>query len=265
MRPAGAGTMGVMGSGLRVLVMDKSALSAEASAQQLALAGFEVRTAGTHREFDAALARWWPDVAIIELNLRDADGGELCRELKRRVAVRVILFSSADPDVLAARARACGADGYLSKRMNGYRELPRCVRELCEAAADAAGVERRRVLLFDDSPLSLEFEATLLGVAGFEVRSALTLPEFDRQLLTWRPELILTDVDMPDIKGGELCKRLKADMTTARIPVVLFSALPRDELERIATAAGADAALSKADGYEQLGVRLQALCDEIIW
>jgi DNA-binding response OmpR family regulator len=120
-------------------------------------------------------------------------------------------------------------------------------------------------LIFDDSSVALDLVAAVLIDDGFEVRTAMDLISFDRALREFRPELILTDVDMPEIQGGILCKRLKANIATARTPIVLFSAMPRDRLAVVARQAGADVALSKLDGFEQLGDRLRALCDEILW
>jgi CheY-like chemotaxis protein len=77
--------------------------------------------------------------------------------------------------------------------------------------------------------------------------------------------VILTDLDMPEISGGTLCAKLKANIATARTPVVLFSAAPRETLDEIAREAGADVAISKEDGVEHLGERLHDLCDEILW
>src|SRR5688572_17776310 len=119
---------------------------------------------------------------------------------------------------------------------------------------------RRRVLIFDDSPLALQVISSGLTEHGFEVRTAIDLIAFDRALQQFRPHLILTDLDMPEIQGGVLCRRLKADIATANTPVVLFSAAPRDKLDEIARAAGADVALSKHDGVDRLGKRLHELC-----
>jgi DNA-binding response OmpR family regulator len=123
----------------------------------------------------------------------------------------------------------------------------------------------RRVLIIDDSELCRAVEAEVLGKAGFDVRAAANLFEFDRLLASWSPELILTDLQMPDIDGATLCRLLRAKVETARIPIVLCSSLGEDRLAVIAREVGADAFLSKADGYEQLPLRLRALWDEIVW
>jgi CheY-like chemotaxis protein len=54
-------------------------------------------------------------------------------------------------------------------------------------------------------------------------------------------------------------------MSTQKIPIVLFSALPDAELAELARRSGADAYLSKQDGYEQLGPRIRELSEGILW
>lgn len=123
----------------------------------------------------------------------------------------------------------------------------------------------RKVLLFDDSDLCLEFEREVLIGEGFEVRTASTLPQFDSILTGWKPDIVLADVQMPEISGPELCKRLKQSVDTAHVPVVLFSNLPDAQLEKLAQHCGADAYLSKTSGFDLLPEKLSWLCEEILW
>jgi DNA-binding response OmpR family regulator len=123
----------------------------------------------------------------------------------------------------------------------------------------------RRVLVIDDSEFCRQFETMVLVQAGFDVRCASNANEFDRLFESWNPELILADLQMPDIDGATLCRSVRARYPTHHIPVVLFSSLPESELAEIALQAGADAFLSKQTGYDELAVRLRALCEEIVW
>jgi PleD family two-component response regulator len=84
-------------------------------------------------------------------------------------------------------------------------------------------------------------------------------------LSSWRPHLIVTDLYMPEMNGAELCQWLRRQVTTARIPIVLCSSAPDQELSVVARAVGADAYVSKVDGLDTLPARLTALCDEIVW
>src|SRR5205085_2762298 len=76
---------------------------------------------------------------------------------------------------------------------------------------------------------------------GFEVRAANRLGEFDRLLEGWRPDVVLTDVNMPELSGAQLCRELKARFKSHSVPVVLLSSLSDAELERVARDCGADA------------------------
>jgi CheY-like chemotaxis protein len=122
-------------------------------------------------------------------------------------------------------------------------------------------VARRKVLLIDDSEISLHFTAKALRTAGFEVRSSMDPYELSSVLGGWRPDVILTDVDMPNLTGVELCRMLKSSYETAHVPVVLFSALSPAELEVLARDCEADGFLSKANGLEQLPKELKTLID----
>ena len=91
--------------------------------------------------------------------------------------------------------------------------------------ADNAG----RVLIVEDEPGIAEILADLLGDEGYQ-----TLVSVDGAALAAAaeapPALILLDAMMPGMDGPEVCRRLKADPRTARVPVVFLTAMPRDTL-----------------------------------
>ncbi len=125
--------------------------------------------------------------------------------------------------------------------------------------------ERRKLLLIDDSEIVLEVETSLLLEAGFEVRAVSSLRKFVNALMDWKPHVIITDLYMPEMSGVELCQWLRKQVTTSRIPIVICSSAPDEELEQVAKAIGADAYISKNQGLAGLPQRLNELCDEIIW
>jgi two-component system, chemotaxis family, response regulator PixH len=128
-----------------------------------------------------------------------------------------------------------------------------------------SATETRKLLLIDDSEIVLAVEKELLTKAGFEVRAASSLRTFLNALIDWKPHIIITDLNMPEMSGAELCKWLRQQVNTSRIPIVLCSSTPSDKLEEIAKTIGADAFLSKENGLEALPKRLHDLCDEIVW
>ncbi len=124
---------------------------------------------------------------------------------------------------------------------------------------------KKKILLLDDSTITLEMEKAVLEDRGYEVAVAANLLEFQAELDRFQPEIILTDLMMPDISGKDIVRVLKQDFHTEQIPIVLFSSKPDEELAEIAEQAGADGYLSKSHGIEKLGEMVDELVDSIIW
>jgi CheY-like chemotaxis protein len=124
---------------------------------------------------------------------------------------------------------------------------------------------KKKILLLDDSTITLEMEKAVLEDRGYEVAVAANLLDFQAELDRFQPEIILTDLMMPDISGKDIVRVLKQDFHTERIPIVLFSSKADEELAEIAEQAGADGYLSKSHGIEKLGDMVDELVDSIIW
>jgi CheY-like chemotaxis protein len=126
-------------------------------------------------------------------------------------------------------------------------------------------VTQYKVLLIDDSEISLHFVASVLLRAGYDVRTADDVEKLQTVLGDWRPDIILTDVNMPGVSGLELCRMLKSSYETAHVPVVLFSAVPHQQLEGMARECEADGFLSKASGLDRLPRELAHLIETAVF
>jgi two-component system, OmpR family, alkaline phosphatase synthesis response regulator PhoP len=122
-----------------------------------------------------------------------------------------------------------------------------------------------KILIIDDSEITLAMEKAVLEQHGYEVQAASTLFAFETVLESWRPNIILTDIHMPDVKGTDICRVLKTEYDTQDIPIVLFSSLSDEDLERLAEQVGADGFLSKNHGLEQLAAKVNELVESIVW
>jgi len=122
-----------------------------------------------------------------------------------------------------------------------------------------------KILIIDDSEITLAMERAVLEQHGYDVQAASTLLDFEKVLQSWRPHVILTDIHMPDVKGTDICRILKTEYDTQDIPIVLFSSLSDEDLERLAEQVGADGYLSKNHGLEQLAAKVNELVESIVW
>jgi PAS domain S-box-containing protein len=85
-------------------------------------------------------------------------------------------------------------------------------------------VDRTTILNVDDFEPGRYARTKLLRSFGFEVREAKNGEEALSLALAERPTLVILDVNLPDISGFEVCRRLKASPTTATLPVLQMSA-----------------------------------------
>src|ERR687885_2542877 len=81
------------------------------------------------------------------------------------------------------------------------------------------------ILVVDDTRENLLLLATMLSESGYKVRKAINGTLALGAVEVAKPDLILLDINMPDINGYEVCRRLKADPQTADIPIIFISAL----------------------------------------
>ncbi len=81
-----------------------------------------------------------------------------------------------------------------------------------------------RILLVDDDPEVVKLFAFALKRAGYQVESALDGQAALRRAREIRPHLVVLDVMMPEMNGYEVARRLRAQVETARVPIVMLTA-----------------------------------------
>src|SRR5271165_4171161 len=113
------------------------------------------------------------------------------------------------------------------------------------------------ILLVDDAPANLQVLAGMLKDRGYKARP---VPSGKLALLAARkdpPDLILLDINMPEMNGYEVCEQLKADDQLKGIPVIFISALtePLDKVK--AFAIGGVDYLTKPFQMEELHARVE--------
>ncbi|MEW6372525.1 MAG: MHYT domain-containing protein [Pseudomonadota bacterium] len=108
------------------------------------------------------------------------------------------------------------------------------------AAAALPDLGGTTILALDDDPDSLEVVRTILQASGAEVIAASTPPEALRLLQERRPQVLISDIGMPDMDGFELIRRVRAlaDTQLCMVPALALSAFARKEDRERAFACG---------------------------
>jgi two-component system chemotaxis sensor kinase CheA len=132
---------------------------------------------------------------------------------------------------------------------------------LAPTVAQSAQVARKRLVLADDSVTTRTLMRTILEGAGYEVRTAADGAEAWRLLQDGGADLVVTDIEMPQMDGITLTRTIRSSQRWRELPVILISALEADDDKARGLRAGATAYLLKSafDQRELLSVVEQIL------
>ncbi len=136
--------------------------------------------------------------------------------------------------------------------------------ELCVAEVpdteNAPDDDRPRVLIIDDNSDMLSFVGGILG-GEYRILRATNGRDGVRLAAKYVPDLIVCDVMMPVMDGNECCRRIKAELCTSHIPVLMLTACSMDSQRIEGYSSGVDAYLSKPFSSEVLLARCKALIE----
>ena len=103
----------------------------------------------------------------------------------------------------------------------------------------------KEVLIVEDEPILLELFSTILTVHGYQVRSFLSGKAALNSARKKMPDVILLDIDLPDMSGYDVCSQLKTYDDTYDVPVIFCSSMDEDAAKTRAFAVGGSADLTK--------------------
>ena len=121
------------------------------------------------------------------------------------------------------------------------------------------GTQRKRILVVDDTKDILLVVSRRLQSWGYDVLTADSGEEGLRLAEAQVPDLILLDIMMPKLKGRDVCARLKANPTTAHIPLIFLTALGLADHVKAGMDLGADDYIVKPFEPAELKDRI-AIC-----
>jgi two-component system KDP operon response regulator KdpE len=115
--------------------------------------------------------------------------------------------------------------------------------------------EHRRILVVDDEPQITRVLRPSLSSQGYDIRVANDGETALEIMKDWTPDLVITDLSMPNMDGLELCRRLRV---STQIPIIVLSVRGEEKTKVQALDAGADDYVTKPFGIEELLARVRA-------
>lgn len=237
---------------MNVVVVTDDPLLPEFLRRPLAPLGHKLEVIAIAEGLAASVARVDADVVILPRRLPDRDVAIAAAELRsdaslaKTPSIVLLGVEARDREV----ARSIDADAFLLVPFSDAEVLD---------ALGAASRDHKVVLLADDSPLIHRHTVPILEDDGYVVLSAHDGAQGLEIARSRRVDLVITDVEMPNMDGYDLCRAVKADPAMAHVPVLICSTLGEAaDLER-GFDAGADDYLVKPVLPEELSTRVKSL------
>lgn len=157
----------------RVLIVEDEESLAEPLAYLLRKEGFETTVVAEGSTALAEFDRARPDIVLLDLMLPGMSGTEVCKQLRARSSVPVIMVTARDAEIDKVVGLELGADDYVTKPYSA-RELIARIRAVLRRGADSEDVGDA---VLEAGPVSMDVERHLVKVHGGQV--SLPLKEFD--------------------------------------------------------------------------------------
>ncbi len=233
----------------RILIIEDQLTNLELMNYLLHVHGYALLTARDGVEGIEIASREKPDLIICDIQMPQMDGYEVARSLNgaaERLHVPLVAVTALAMVGDRDRILSAGFNGYIAKPITPQtfveeveaflRPEQRSHKRIETSDTDrerggphvsdveaARGEHRGTILLVDNSPGNLELFRSILEPSGYRTTSATSGREALSLARRERPDLILSDVNMPDGSGPELVEALTADSELCSIPVCLTS------------------------------------------
>lgn len=245
----------------RILIVDDSAVFRTSMKKILASMNAEIILAQDGQEgLDVALQEKF-DIVVSDIDMPKINGIELCRSLKQipsTQGIPVVMVSTFDSDSDVDKGFQAGASAYLSK----YEIKDRLLDTVENVLSKSKFKRNRLVMVVDDSKVVRRIVAKGLAEAGFRVITAENGKKALNLLDTIQPDLILTDIEMPNINGFEFCGTVHTNPELSTVPIVAMSSkTDRGYMKRMLQN-GASAYLCKPFNIDELVILVEKMLSD---
>ncbi len=183
----------------RILVVEDEESYRDSLVYQLTREGFEVEAVATGSDGLIAFDRQPADLVLLDLMLPGLSGTEVCRQLRSKSAVPVIMLTAKDSEIDKVVGLEIGADDYVTKPYS-FRELLARIRAVLRRGTESPEAAEDPAVLAV-GPVSMDTDQHVVSVGGEEI--AMPLREFELlELFLRNPDRVLTRGQLIDRVWG---------------------------------------------------------------
>lgn len=228
---------------LTVLVVDSQPGDRARLRSALEREGYGVILAGSVAEGCEVIRGRLPDGLVVDRRLPDGPGTDVIHCLRRRAGgdePAALMLAAAGDMLDQVEAIHVGADACYAKPDEMDAAIRKLVQMLEHRRADAP-----RILVVEDDEYHAAFARRVLESAGYLVDVCAKPREFPDHLATFHPELILMDVNLPEVSGYDLVRLVRQQEQHTALPIIFLTSEGEVEARIAIAKAGGDEHLTK--------------------
>ena len=216
----------------RILIIEDNATNMELMVYLLRAFGYTPLAAYDGEEGVRMARSELPDLIICDVHLPKLDGYGVVAELKKDPRLRTIPALAVTALAMVGdreRLLEAGFNGYIGKPIEPDLFVAELESFLAGAPSTPVKNDIATILIVDDHVLNREFLTALLGYGGHRLLEAANGADALELMRTERPDLIISDILMPNMDGYEFVTRVHEDAALADVPIIFYTATYREQ------------------------------------
>lgn len=228
---------------LDVLIVDDDDATQKLLVRLLAQEGMIARRVRTAAEAHASIDQHIPDGLLVETALPDGEGYPIVEYLRSKPGgdqSAVLMLSRASGFLDQTEAIHAGADAVFEKPL-AWENLIHKLHQLL----DRNTTDTPRILVVEDDESQAAFVSTTLEQAGYNVLVCPSPRRFNEEFASFRPDLLMLDIVLPDVSGHDLARFVRQNDQHATLPILFLTAESHQQARIATVEAGGDDHLIK--------------------
>jgi len=235
-----------------ILVIEDSKTINNIIHKELTSLNFKVSQAFTFADAKEFLATKKYQLIILDLHLPDGEGSELIAHIQSLTKTKVVVLTSTQDEELREELFGYGILDYIIKDTNLLYSIQEIVKIINTITLKA----KEKILIIDDSKFICKQVRTILEPRNYVVKSAFNAGSGLEKLQKEHFNLIILDMELPDMHGIKVLELIRKESQLLSIPVIVLSGTSTPEIIRNVLKNGANDFLKKPFVFEEFILKI---------